>query len=146
MNEITPPTAPSQHSQFFERFLETAGPSMPDIDTNFVQPAARAAHTPSTNELTVTSHGRYDVTTASGTVYLLDLDASTALRRPRAAPAEGSPASDLRKDGAPVRLINIVRCVVGENLTLSLGGVDDYPGYAGTTRLATRVISIVAAA
>jgi hypothetical protein len=98
------------------------------------------------NELTTTSHGRFDVTTTSGTVYLLDLDARTALRRPRAAPSAGNESSDLRKDGAPVRLINIVRCVVGENLTLSLGGVDDYPGYAGTTRLATSVISIVAAA
>jgi hypothetical protein len=90
--------------------------------------------------------GRFEVATASGSVYLLDFDKMTSVRRPRAAAAfeATEPSSDLRKDDKAVPLVRVVDCIVGQPLTLCLGGLDTYTGYVGTTRFATRVVTITA--
>ena len=62
--------------------------------------------------LTDKSAGRWFVTTASGSRYLLDLDAHTSQRVPSVA------SSDLRRDEQPVPLLRIITCEVGVLLEL----------------------------
>lgn len=94
-------------------------------------------------DLTLETTGRFEVTTGSGTAYILDLDEKTATRYPHAAtPVDETVSSDLRKDGETVTLIKVLSGVLGSPLTLLLSAVDNYAGYTNTTRYATRVMSI----
>ena len=95
--------------------------------------------------LTDVDTGTFTIQTATGTSYVLDLTARTALRRPRSAtPAPGFEdlPSGLRRDEAAVPLRRILMCTVGSPMTLVLDSVDDYDGYQGTLRFATTVTSI----
>ena len=90
--------------------------------------------------------GSYDIVTASGTSYRLDLDQKTATRhRLATAPVDDFESAELRKDGAILVLVRILRCEVGHGLNLILDNVDDYDGYGGTLRRGTAVVSITEA-
>lgn len=80
---------------------------------------------------------RWTVETESGTVYHLDL-AHKVLRR-----AGGTEASELRRDGAEIRIIAMTEPVVGKcwRLVLDLG----LDTGALTTRVTTAVVGIEAA-
>lgn len=92
-----------------------------------------------------TTVGTFIVVTASGSSYLLDMAARTSTRTTGQPDIDGGWKSEtLRKDDAAVALTSIISCKVGAPLVLTLGGVDDYPGYAGTVRRGTPVFSITA--
>jgi hypothetical protein len=77
------------------------------------------------------------VTTASWSGYILDLDRRQVFRQPDGA---GPGTTVLRRDGHPVRLIAVVRCVLGEPMHLIIDL--DLPGVMHTSRVTTAVIAI----
>ena len=95
--------------------------------------------------LDTTAAGIYQIDTASGSRYLIDMASRTAPRTTKVtAPADPTWTSEtLRKDSAAVKLVKIISCSVGEPLMLSLDQVDLYEGYAGTIRLGTPVVGIL---
>jgi hypothetical protein len=96
--------------------------------------------------LTLADAGIYTVVTASGSAYVIDTDARTALRTPSAAVAVealADPSEKLRKDGSAVALKSINTCTVGAPLILFIEGVAEV---GPTLRRATTVISIERAA
>lgn len=83
--------------------------------------------------------GRWVVTTSSGSVYEIDMDARCVVR----VPDSGSGSVPMRRDGGAVRLIAVERCVVGEPAVLHLDGVaEPEPEVVSTTRVTTPVVSI----
>lgn len=81
--------------------------------------------------------GVWFVTTASWSGYILDLDRRQVFRQPDGA---GPGTTVLRRDGHPVRLIAVVRCVLGEPMHLIIDL--DLPGVMHTSRVTTAVIAI----
>jgi hypothetical protein len=79
--------------------------------------------------------GRFNVTTASGASYLLDMDARTSVRTANSSRAH-------RRDGKPLHLDFVVECILGQPLMLSVGKPDR--GYTrAPITIGTRVRSIV---
>jgi len=80
--------------------------------------------------------GRWAITTEAST-YVVDLDQRTVVRRP-----VWTDAAELRRDGDAHPLLELVACVVGAPMRLSIDlGVAD-PGCAGTLRITTHVTGI----
>jgi hypothetical protein len=89
------------------------------------------------DQLTNGSRGLWSVETLSGSNYLLDLDSRVILRQ-----ADPSSEDDgtLRRDGDPIRLVRLLNCEVGNNMSLV---VDlNVPGVLWTTRISTTVLRI----
>jgi hypothetical protein len=83
------------------------------------------------------AEGCWVVTTASASVYEVDLDNSTLTRRPSDR-AQGK--SPLRRDGDPLRILGIVALTVGRP---AIFHVDlEHSGVASTRRVTTTVVSI----
>lgn len=85
------------------------------------------------------AHGTYRVSTASGSSYILDLDASLACRQPDS-PADAE--ATLRRDGDFVHLVEVVECSVGKPMYLIISL--NLPDIPFTTRLSTTVLAIEA--
>lgn len=85
--------------------------------------------------LTGTDFGRYLVTTASGSTYLVDLDGRTLVRLPRA-----DEDAELRRDGEPVALLSVLECTVGMEMVVLID--IRVPGVAFTTRHTTTVTTL----
>lgn len=82
-----------------------------------------------------TDIGRYLVTTASGSTYLVDLDGRTLVRLP---PSDED--AELRRDGEPVALLFILECTVGMEMVVLIDLL--VPGVAFTTRRTTTVTAL----
>lgn len=83
------------------------------------------------------AEGCWVVTTASASVYEVDLDHSTLIRRPSDRVDELNP---MRRDGDPLRIIGIVALTVGQPAIFL---VDlDHRGVAFTRRVTTTVLRI----
>lgn len=67
--------------------------------------------------LTSYSVGVWSVQTVTGTTYLLDLDNMLVVRR---SDLSASDDSILRRDGAPISLIRLQHCEVGDRMVLVL--------------------------
>jgi len=80
--------------------------------------------------------GRFLVTTASGSGYLLDLDRRTLSRITR----PGHPNHPLRRDGETIYLVEIVRCELGKPMLLLIDL--ELPGIVITSRISTTVVRI----
>lgn len=113
--------------------------------------------TPGTGEQTVDrlaidAGGTWLVTTESGSRYLLDLDAMTALRLAREEPLldqllepeQRVVSVPMRKDAETLPLLGFVddAIAVGQPAYLAIGGVTSRLGYLSTLRATTPVVEI----
>ncbi|TFC19910.1 hypothetical protein [Cryobacterium sp. MDB2-10] len=82
--------------------------------------------------------GEYVVQTGSGATYFLDLNRHEMCRLPT--PDDAAGVHDLRRDGATVRLLEVLECTIGQRMHLILDlGID---GVTATSRRTTTVTSI----
>lgn len=81
--------------------------------------------------------GRYEVITASGSRYVIDLHRMRLRRLP---PVGGWADRTLRRDGAEISLLEVVACTVGREMVLLVDLC--VPGVIATTRRTTPVMSI----
>lgn len=82
--------------------------------------------------------GRWEVATASGSRYIVDLDERTLTR------CQAGMDNQLRKDASAVRIIGMIECKVGASAEFVLGGISADPD-AVTTRQTSPVTAIVKA-
>lgn len=86
------------------------------------------------------SEGVWEVTTASGAIYVLDFEECTLLRTHGEHQVDW-PLAELRKDGEAVTFVTMDRCEPGRRMRLLLSGVNPDPGVY-TWRETTPVVSI----
>jgi hypothetical protein len=89
--------------------------------------------------------GVWDLTTASGAVYTLDLGAKTVTSRPGVTAnddALADPSRPLRRDNETLPLRNFTPVRLGAVTALTIGQVDAYEGYLSTTRVTTAVVKV----
>jgi hypothetical protein len=85
------------------------------------------------------AQGAYRVSTASGSSYILDLDADLLCRQ---ADSPTNVEAKLRRDGEFVELVEIRECSVGKPMFLIISL--NLPDIPFTTRLTTTVVAIEA--
>lgn len=97
-------------------------------------------------EVDTTQGGAFEVKTASGAIYSMDLTFGNLFRNKDGWPGDGSgyPLNDLRKDGEWVKIVgvkdNVIR--VGERMIMECQDIADDPETV-TWRMTTPVIEIL---